>query len=64
LDEGKAQKQQVKLFLGEIDIDGRECESVKGEVPRGEPWIFPFVRHRDDIVADQVKPLAIPHLAR
>ncbi|HEV3410695.1 MAG TPA: hypothetical protein VG095_10400, partial [Chthoniobacterales bacterium] len=27
-----------------------------GEVPRREPWIFPFIRHRDDITREQMLP--------
>jgi len=38
-------QQQIELLLGEIGVDGRQRESVKGEVPRGEPGIFPLVRH-------------------
>ena len=57
-------EQQVELLLGEIDVDGRQRERVKRQVPGGEPGIFPLVRHRDDVVADQVKPFAVPHLAR
>ena len=57
------EEQQVELLLGEIDIDGGERDCVKGQVPGSEPRIFRFVRHRDDIVADQVEPLAVPHLA-
>jgi hypothetical protein len=34
-------EQQVELLLGEIDVDRGERESVKGEVPSGEPGIFP-----------------------
>src|SRR4051812_29971983 len=35
----------------------------KRQVPGGEPRVFPFVRHRDDVVADHVKPLAVADLA-
>src|SRR6516225_972224 len=36
---------------------------MKGEVPGGEPRIFPLVRHRDDMIADHVEPLAVANLA-
>src|SRR6516225_4960598 len=57
-----AQK-QVELLLGEIAIDNRQRERVKREVPRGEPGILPLVRHRDDMIADHVEPLAVANLA-
>src|SRR6516165_946393 len=36
---------------------------MKGEVPSGKPRIFPLVRHRDDMIADHVEPLAVANLA-
>jgi hypothetical protein len=59
----KSHKQQVELLLGEIDVHGGERNGVKGQIPGGEPGIFPLVRHRYDMVADHVEPLAVPHLA-
>jgi len=38
-------KQEVELLLGEIDIDRREGDRMKSQIPGGEPRIFPFVRH-------------------
>ena len=55
-------EQQVELLLGEIDVDGRQGKRMERQVPGGEPRIFPLVRHRDDIVADHVEPLAVAHL--
>ena len=55
-------KQQIELLLGEIDVDGRQGERVKGEVPGGEPGIFPLVRHREDVIAYHVEPLVIANL--
>src|SRR6516162_6991937 len=36
---------------------------MKGEVPGGEPGIFPLVRHRNYMIADHVEPLAVANLA-
>src|SRR6516165_3640389 len=36
---------------------------MKGEVPSGEPGIFPLVRHRNHMIADHVEPLAVANLA-
>src|SRR5215472_15375494 len=55
----KPEKQQVELLLGEIDVNGGERNRMKGQIPRSEPGVFPFVRHRDDMVADHVEPLVI-----
>src|SRR5215469_4578368 len=56
-----AQK-QVELLFGEIDIDRRQRECMKGKVPRREPRILPLVRHRDDVIAEHVEPLAVADL--
>src|SRR5215831_19814750 len=32
---------------------------MKGQIPSGKPWIFPFVRHRDDMATDHVEPFVI-----
>ena len=50
---------QFELALREIDVDRRERDRVKRQVPGREPWIFPFVRHRDDGVIDHVRPFAV-----
>jgi len=57
-------EQQIELVLGEINVDGRRGKRVKGQIPGGEPRIFPFVRHRDDVVTDHVEPFAVAHLTR
>ena len=36
---------------------------VKRQIPRGEPRIFPFVRHRDDVAVEKVLPLAVAAVA-
>ena len=52
-------RQQFKLALGEVGIDQRQRDAVKGQVPAGVPGIFPFVRHRDHIEVVEVLPLAV-----
>src|SRR5215472_9380584 len=56
----KPEKQQVELLLGKIDVDRGERNGVKRQIPSGEPRIFPFIRHRDDMAADHVEPLVVP----
>src|SRR5580704_7033605 len=57
-------EQQVELLFGEIDVDGRQGDRVKSQIPSGKPGILPFVRHRDDMVPDHVEPLAVADLMR
>ena len=38
-------------------IDKRDA--MEGEVPGGEPGIFPFVGHRDDVGGDEMAPVAV-----
>src|ERR1700751_5318093 len=56
-------EQQVELLLGEINVDACQGHGVKGQVPSGKPRILPLIGHRDDMVADHMKPLAVAHLA-
>jgi hypothetical protein len=56
----KSHQKEVELLLGEVGVDGGERNRVKRQVPGGEPRIFPFVRHRDDVAADQMEPFVIP----
>src|SRR5579872_527860 len=42
-------REQHELRLGEVGIDQCENHALEAEIPRGEPRIFPFVRHRNDI---------------
>src|SRR5581483_717279 len=30
------------------------------EVPRRKPWIFPLVRHRDNVPVEKMRPFSIP----
>ncbi len=59
--EVEALQQEIELLLGEVDIDDRERDGLKGEIPGGEPGIFPLVRHRDDMLVDHVRPVAVSH---
>ena len=51
--------QQDQLRLGEGRIDQREGHAVEREVPRGEPGIFPGVRHRQDVGGDEMGPVRV-----
>src|SRR5262249_17277857 len=50
---------QQELLLGEIRIDQRKCNAMKGEVPGCEPGIFPLVRHRHNIGGHEVTPIPV-----
>ena len=47
---------QVELMLGEVRVDARQRDRVKGEIPGGVPRVLPLVRHRDDVVVEHVEP--------
>ena len=47
-------------MLGEVRIDGRETDRVKGQIPGGVPRVLPLVRHRNDVVVEHVEPVAVP----
>ncbi len=51
--------QQNQLTLGKFGIDQRERDTMKTQVPGGEPGIFPFVGHRQNFIAVQVLPVVI-----
>ena len=46
---GHLQDAGAELALGEGRIDQRDRDAVEGEIPRGIPRIFPFVRHGNNI---------------
>ena len=56
------EEQQPKLFLCELAVDERERHAMEREVPRGEPRILPFVRHRHDAHRVEVPPVRIADL--
>ncbi len=53
---------QLHLLLGEIRVDDRERQGVEGQVPRRVPGVLPLVGHRDDVLVQHVKPLAVAEL--
>ena len=52
-------EQELELVLGQRGIGEGERDGVKGEVPAGEPRVFPVVGHGDDVVGDEVAPLEV-----
>ncbi len=54
---------QLHLLLGEVGIDDRERERVKGQVPGRIPGILPLVGHGDDVLVQHVEPLRVPGVA-
>ena len=52
---------QIELLLGEVGIDHAQRNHVERQVPRRVPRVFPLVRHRDDVVVEHVRPLAVAH---
>ena len=53
---------QVKLLLGEVEIDDAQCHGVKRQVPRRVPRILPFVGHGNYVLVDHVEPFDIAKL--
>ena len=52
-------EQELELVFGQCGVGEGEGDSVKGEVPAGEPRVFPVVGHGDDVVGDEVAPLEV-----
>ncbi len=46
-------------LFGEVGIDRGEGDHVEGGVPGGEPGIFPFVGHREDVAGEEVLPVGV-----
>ena len=57
-------QQQGDLLLGVGGVYPRQRDGVESEVPRGEPRVFPFVRHGDDIAGEEVLPFLVGALFR
>src|SRR5438445_106007 len=53
-----AQKKD-ELILGEIGIDERQGNTVKREVPRCVPRIFPFIRHGQNVFVVKMRPFLV-----
>ena len=45
--------------LGEFRVNHRQRHAVKRQVPRGEPRIFPFVRHGNHVGVVQMLPVVV-----
>ena len=54
--------QKRKLPLGEISIDERKWNGMKGLVPCRKPWVLPFIGHGDDILRVEMYPFMIAPL--
>ena len=52
-------EQEEELLFCEVRIDGGEGDHVERGVPRGEPWVFPFVGHGEDVACEEVLPIGI-----
>ena len=52
-------KQKNKLLFREIGIDESERNAMESEIPRGIPGIFPFVRHGDDVIVVEMRPILV-----
>ena len=55
-------EQELELVLGQRGVGEREGDGVEGEVPAGEPRVFPIVGHRYDIMRDEVAPLGVARI--
>src|SRR5260370_24680226 len=53
------EQEDPKLVLGILRVDQRDGYTVEGQVPGGEPRIFPLVRHRHDAHRIEVPPVLI-----
>ena len=47
------------MVFGEGAIHFGEGDHVEGEIPGGEPGVFPFVGHGDDITGVEVAPVGV-----
>ena len=52
-------RQRDELALGEIRIDQRERDDVKGQIPAGVPRVLPLVGHREHLVVVEVRPTRV-----
>ena len=52
-------EEKQELLLGEIGVDQREGNAMESQVPRGEPRIFPFVRHGNYVGVVEMQPIAV-----
>src|SRR5215471_10401536 len=54
--------QQQKLLFCKVRIEQGKRDAMKSEVPRGEPRVFPFVRHRYDVSSNEMTPISVAAL--
>ena len=57
----QASQHQQELILREVEVDERQAERVKRQVPCGVPRVLPLVGHRDDVAVQHVEPLGVAH---
>ena len=50
------------MTFREDRIDGGEWDHVERGVPCSEPWILPFIRHREDIAGIEILPIRVTTL--
>ena len=55
-------KQKDELLLGEIGINQCDGNAMKGEIPGGVPWVFPLVRHGNDVFVVELRPILVAAL--
>ena len=51
---------QDQLVFRERRVQVRQRDGVEGQVPRGEPRVFPLIGHRDDVEPVEVPPPGVP----
>jgi len=54
-----AAQDEIHLFLREVDVHEAERQGVKSQIPCGKPWVFPFVGHGKDVMAEHMRPFGV-----
>ncbi len=52
-------QEQAELLFGKGRVYHCQRQSVESRIPNSKPWIFPFIRHGNDIPAFHVRPAGI-----
>src|SRR5438552_13744132 len=52
-------RNEIELTFRKMRIDQRKRDAVKGEIPRGVPREFPFVRHRHHTLVIKMTPAGV-----
>ena len=47
------------MLFGEIGIDESERDAMECKIPRGIPGILPLVRHGDDVIVVEMRPILV-----